>query len=558
MYRRIPLLLGMALIVGSLNMAQAAPAERPAQAVNAGGMQNVSRDPQNSLRPRVAQDPDGNIHVVWDSEERARVVRYAKGIWNGSAYIFGETFVVGDAGEFQYATPSVAIAPNGTIMVTWSQNDGVYVRTWDARSGGPAGPAIRLGAGLQSTVAADSRGGFHIAWNGDFKIQYCHFVGGSCQNRDAFSENASNRPDIIVDSNDGIHLVWDGGGVYYRARSINGGWGSIERLDAGIAAQIAADGQGNVHLVWSRDFDIQYCRRTLGSPCTDRHTIHVGDDLDPSIGATPQGTVIVAFRDARGRQLYYVVRENGAWSGARAVGSGPTAPDMSPRAFVERASFVWSLDFDIQLVTAVGEVPPLPVTPPAPPVTPPNGRLFPETGQVVSGRLLQYWDQNGGLPVFGLPLNAQAQRWTLDGTYEMQLFERNRLELHPANAAPYDVLLGRLGGDLLYKQGRPWETLPREQPRRGCLYFAETQHNICEPFLGYWRSHGLEFGDRGVSFRESLALFGLPLTTPAVETNPDGDTVLTQWFERARFEYHPQNPDPYKILLGRLGAEAGP
>ncbi|GIV97011.1 MAG: hypothetical protein KatS3mg057_1668 [Herpetosiphonaceae bacterium] len=31
--------------------------------------------------------------------------------------------------------------------------------------------------------------------------------------------------------------------------------------------------------------------------------------------------------------------------------------------------------------------------------------------------------------------------------------------------------------------------------------------------------------------------------------------MLTQWFERARFEYHPSNPDPYKVLLGLLGTE---
>ena len=41
-----------------------------------------------------------------------------------------------------------------------------------------------------------------------------------------------------------------------------------------------------------------------------------------------------------------------------------------------------------------------------------------------------------------------------------------------------------------------------------------------------------------------------------METNSSGFTVLTQWFERARFEYVPTNPDPYKVLLGRLGAEA--
>jgi hypothetical protein len=57
-----------------------------------------------------------------------------------------------------------------------------------------------------------------------------------------------------------------------------------------------------------------------------------------------------------------------------------------------------------------------------------------------------------------------------------------------------------------------------------------------------------------------LALFGLPLTAPKVEKNPDGNEVITQWFERARFEYHPNNPDPgapgAKVLLGRLGSES--
>jgi hypothetical protein len=42
--------------------------------------------------------------------------------------------------------------------------------------------------------------------------------------------------------------------------------------------------------------------------------------------------------------------------------------------------------------------------------------------------------------------------------------------------------------------------------------------------------------------REALALFGYPITEPAMETNSSGDTVLTQWFERARFECHPTIP----------------
>ncbi len=41
---------------------------------------------------------------------------------------------------------------------------------------------------------------------------------------------------------------------------------------------------------------------------------------------------------------------------------------------------------------------------------------------------------------------------------------------------------------------------------------------------------------------------------PAVDY-ASGDQVLMQWFERARFEYHPENPAAYRVLLGRLGVE---
>jgi len=191
----------------------------------------------------------------------------------------------------------------------------------------------------------------------------------------------------------------------------------------------------------------------------------------------------------------------------------------------------------------------------APAAAPGEARTFPETGQTVSGRLLEYWNGNGGLEVFGLPLTAEDVRQTNDGRFRAQLFERNRLELHPENARPYDVLLGRLGTDSLFRQGRPWETLPREEPRPGCRFFAETGHNLCGPFLSYWRARGLDLGDPGVSERESLALFGFPVTAVANETNPDGWTGPTQWFERARFEEHAENEPRYRVLLGRLGAE---
>ncbi|HWQ16126.1 MAG TPA: PQQ-dependent sugar dehydrogenase [Roseiflexaceae bacterium] len=182
----------------------------------------------------------------------------------------------------------------------------------------------------------------------------------------------------------------------------------------------------------------------------------------------------------------------------------------------------------------------------------PRERCFAETGFCIGGRFLAYWERNGGLAVFGLPLGPERD----EGGFRVQWFERERFELHPENAPPYDVLLGRLGDEALRRQGRDWRALPPGQPQPGCLFFEQTQRTLCEPFLSYWRGRGLEFDGRpGASFAESLALFGLPLSEPALETNSSGFTVLTQWFERARFEHLPENPPAYRVLLGRLGAE---
>src|SRR6266540_2658249 len=190
-------------------------------------------------------------------------------------------------------------------------------------------------------------------------------------------------------------------------------------------------------------------------------------------------------------------------------------------------------------------------------VAAPGDRCFPETGECLAGRFREYWDGNGGLSVFGFPVAEQRMEQGNEGAFTTQWFERERFEAHAENRAPYDVLLGRLGDELLRRQGRDWSTFPKGQPQAGCQFFDVTGHSVCEPFLSYWRTRGLEFDGRtGKSYAESLALFGLPLAEPAMETNSSGLTVLTQWFERARFEYLPANPDPYKVLLGRLGAEA--
>jgi hypothetical protein len=183
--------------------------------------------------------------------------------------------------------------------------------------------------------------------------------------------------------------------------------------------------------------------------------------------------------------------------------------------------------------------------------------FFEETSQNLCDVLEDYWNDHGGLPIFGMPLTNSAPELNLDTgeTYETQYFERERLEHHPdLEGTPYEVLLGRIGNEALLEMGIDWWEFPKADPNED-HYFEETGQAIAPEFYDYWSSHGLDFGDEGVSHRESLALFGYPISPPRVETNPDGDTVLTQWFERARFEHHPDNDAEHEVLLGRLGSE---
>src|SRR5215210_706659 len=121
-------------------------------------------------------------------------------------------------------------------------------------------------------------------------------------------------------------------------------------------------------------------------------------------------------------------------------------------------------------------------------------RCFTETNQCLAGRIREFWEQNGGLAVFGFPVTGQQEEEVEGKKYQAQWFQRNRMELHPENTRPYDVLLGRLGDQRLSQQQRNWTTFSKvTSAPAGCLYFAETGHNLCEPFLSYFKSNGLEF-----------------------------------------------------------------
>lgn len=178
-------------------------------------------------------------------------------------------------------------------------------------------------------------------------------------------------------------------------------------------------------------------------------------------------------------------------------------------------------------------------------------RSFPETGHSVYGRFLEVWEATGGLPVYGYPLTERIQ----ENGFTVQYFERYRFELHPENARPYDVLFGLLGHDAAARRGllntAPFQPVQAANDAN-CTYFPETRHRLCFGFRAYWQSHGREFGDPGVTLRESLLLYGYPISEEFVDPQSG---LNTQYFERAVFQWQPQNQPPWDILLQRLAAE---
>ncbi|MFL5734681.1 MAG: lamin tail domain-containing protein [Chloroflexia bacterium] len=173
----------------------------------------------------------------------------------------------------------------------------------------------------------------------------------------------------------------------------------------------------------------------------------------------------------------------------------------------------------------------------------PTSHYFPETRHTVKGLFLTYWQEHGALAQQGYPLSEEFTEVNdLDGKpYTIQYFERAVFESHPENKPPYNVLLSQLG-TFQYRAKYGDAGAPSQQPHTGGQLFKETGHYAGGTFLEYWKSHG------------GLAQQGFPISEEFTEVSDlDRKPYLVQYFERAVFEYHPENKPPYDVLLSQLG-----
>lgn len=198
----------------------------------------------------------------------------------------------------------------------------------------------------------------------------------------------------------------------------------------------------------------------------------------------------------------------------------------------------------LALILVVASVPPAPVGA----ARPPEDQYFPQTNHAVNDEFLRYWNAHGALAQQGYPLSERfLEKSDLDGkTYPVQYFERAVFEYHFDSPDPeFEVQLAQLG-TYRYKAKYGTAGAPGQVPNKTTGHsklFTETGHWVGGGFWDYWQQHG------------GLAQQGLPISDEFQEKSDlDGKTYTVQYFERAVFEFHPENAGtPHTILLAQLG-----
>ena len=172
----------------------------------------------------------------------------------------------------------------------------------------------------------------------------------------------------------------------------------------------------------------------------------------------------------------------------------------------------------------------------------PGAITSPVTGYQVSDLFLSFWQTHGGLDVFGYPVGPELFEAAPDSQLiRVQYFERARLEYHPEIADPaQQVEIGRLGAEVS-KRGQVTTELPAAL-QGAPVVLGGDMPGVPPLFANFWKRFG-------------VSVLGYPISPVMVETLEGGGKLYSQYFERARLEYHPEIAAGQEVMISNLGAQ---
>jgi hypothetical protein len=163
---------------------------------------------------------------------------------------------------------------------------------------------------------------------------------------------------------------------------------------------------------------------------------------------------------------------------------------------------------------------------------------FPQTGFTVQGEFLEKY-QNAADPLllYGYPITDAfiAPDSSPAAGLLVQYFQKARFEYHPENASGERVVVSPLG-IYLYELEQLDSKPISAASHPACRYFVATQHQTCYAFLKFFDANG------------GVEQFGNPISE-IITLNGQ----LVQYFEKARFEWHPERPSGKRVSLTNLG-----
>ena len=230
-------------------------------------------NPGTSASPEIAIDSSDNIHLVWADETPGNLeIYYKKSADGGTTWTTKRLTWISGWSE----RPVIATDSSDNIHVTWyDYNPGnpeiFYKKSTD---GGITWTTKRLTTNSTQSVAPDitidSNDNIHLVWyneetTGDYEIFYKKSTDGGTTwttKRLTWNTEWSERPYIATDSNDNIYVVWydfsPGNPEIFYKKSTDGGitW-TTKRLTSSssnsIFPEIAIDSKDNINVIYRND-----------------------------------------------------------------------------------------------------------------------------------------------------------------------------------------------------------------------------------------------------------------------------------------------------------------
>ena len=289
-------------------------------------------NPGESYSPNIAVDSNDHLHMVWMDEPAANLeIHYKKSTNGGTTWTTKRlTFNSGDSRE-----PKIAIDSSDRIHVVWRDltpgySDIYYKKSTD---GGTNWTTKRLtqsaGFSRHPEIALDSNNHIHVVFYdnapGNYEIYYKKSIDGGATwtgKRLTWNSAFSGDPVVAINSNDHLYVVFEDEtpgqpDIYYK-KSTNGGtsWTTKQLTYSDHRSKypdISVDSNDRVHVVWN-DFtpgndEIFYKRSTDGGTTwtQKRLTYTSSNSYEASVVIDSNNRIHVAWNDspAGNSEIYY-------------------------------------------------------------------------------------------------------------------------------------------------------------------------------------------------------------------------------------------------------------